>query len=258
MICQPFKLITFDITGTLFKYRSCPAVEYSNILKKYGIEVKTSTLEDLINKNWKFMTKKHPNFGLDTGIGWETFWRTYAHNVLSKTFEIENINVNVPMNTVIDDLMMTYSTGETFEVQNGAIELLEYLKKEGIPLGVLSNYDPRIKPIIKNIGLSHYFKFILSSYEVKSEKPDIRIFREAESFVDTCSDRDLFLHVGDSYSLDFIGAKNAGWSACLIHTDKNLIKQYPSLKGCVFDDFIALKMFLTLCNSKHKCSGQSN
>lgn len=258
MNCRPFKLITFDITGTLFKYRSCPAVEYSNVLKKYGIEVKISTLDDLINKNWKFMTKKHPNFGLDTGIGWEKYWRTYAQNVFNKTFEIENITNNVPMNSVIDDLMMTYSTGETFEVQNGAIELLDYLKKEGIPLGVLSNYDPRIKPIIKNLGLSHYFEFILCSYEVKSEKPDSRIFREAESFVDTCSDHELFLHVGDSYLLDFNGAKNAGWSACLIHTDKNIIDQYPCLKGCVFDDFYALKMFLMSCNTKQMCSGQSN
>lgn len=255
---RPFKLITFDITGTLLKYRSSPAVEYSNVLKKYGVEVRLSTLNDLINKNWKFMTKKHPNFGLDTGIGWEKYWRTFAQNVFNKTFEIENVTVNVSMNTIIDDLMATYSTGETFEVQNGAIEVLEYLKKEEIVLGVLSNYDPRIKSMINNLGLSHYFKFILSSYEVKSEKPDSKIFREAELFVNNCSDRKSFLHVGDSYSLDFNGAKNAGWSACLIHTNKNIIEQYPCLKGCVFDNFIDFKIFLMMCNIQQMCSDQLN
>lgn len=256
MIGRPFKLITFDITGTLLKYRSSPAVEYSNSLKKYGVEVRLSTLEYLINKNWTFMTKTHPNFGLYTGLQWENYWRVYAHNVFSKAFEIENITHNVNLTDIIDDLMMTYSTGETFEVQNGAIELLEYLKKEQVTLGVMSNYDPRIKPMIKNLGLSHYFNFILSSYEVKSEKPDIKIFREAELYVKKGLNRELFLHVGDSYLLDFKGAKNAGWSACLVHTNKNIIEQYPCVSGCIFDNFTALKMFLMSCNAKEMYSKQ--
>lgn len=257
MNCRPFKLITFDITGTLLKYRSSPANEYLKVLNKYGIKVRLSTLEDLINKNWTFMTKTHPNFGLNTGLGWENYWRTYAHNVYSKAFQIDNISGNVALSTIIDDLMSTYSTGETFEVQNGAIELLEYLKKEQVSLGVISNYDPRIKLKIKNLGLSHYFKFILSSYEVRSEKPDIKIFREAELHVKKGLSRESFLHVGDSYFLDFKGAKDAGWAACLVHTNKNIIEQFPCVNGCIFDDFIALKMFLMSCYTKEMYSKQS-
>lgn len=250
MNSRPFKLITFDITGTLLKYRSSPAVEYSNVLNKYGIEVKLSTLEDLINKNATVMTKAHPNFGLNTGLGWENYWRMYAHNVFSRSFEIDKITGNVPLKAIIDDLMNTFSTGETFKVQNGAIELLEYLKNEQIPLGVISNYDPRIGHMINNIGLAHYFEFILSSYEVRSEKPDVDIFREAEAYVGKGLNRELFLHVGDTYLLDFVGAKNAGWSSCLVHTNKNIVKQYPCLNGCVFDNFFALKTFLMSCNAK--------
>jgi putative hydrolase of the HAD superfamily len=253
---QAFKLITFDITGTLLKYRSSPAIEYSNVLKKYGVKVKLSTLEDLINKNWTFMTKTHPNFGLNTGLGWEKYWRTYAHNVFNRAFHIESISDNVPLEAIIDDLMIIYSTGETFKVQNGAIELLEYLKKEQITLGVITNYDPRIKYMLKNLGLSHYFKFILSSYEAKFEKPNFQIFREAESYVNyqLNFNRKLFLHIGDSYLFDFKGAEDAGWSACLVHTDKNIIKKYPNVNGYIFDDFNALKMFLISCNAKNICS----
>lgn len=246
---KPFKLITFDVTGTLLKYRSSPAIEYSSILKKYNIEIQLSTLEYLINENWIFMTRKHPNFGLNTGLGWKNYWRTFAQNVFSRAFEIENISGNPSLGSIVDELMMTYSTGETFKMQKGTIELLEHLKKECIPLGIISNYDPRIKSMISNIGLSHYFDFILSSYEVGCEKPDIKIFREAESHVKS-SNRELFLHVGDSYLLDFKGAINAGWSACLVHSNKCLVKQYQCLSGCVFDDFIALKMFLMYGNYK--------
>lgn len=255
---RAFKLITFDITGTLLKYRSSPAIEYSDALQKYGVEVRLSTLEDLINKNWKFMTNTHPNFGLNTGLGWEKYWRTYAHNVFSRAFHIENITDDVPLESIIDDLMITYSTGETFKVQNGAIELLEYLKTEQITLGVMTNYDPRIRFMLKNLGLSHYFKFILSSYEVKFEKPDVQIFREAELYVNYGLNRKLFLHVGDSYLFDFKGAEDAGWSACLVHTDKSIVEKYPSANGCIFDDFNALKMFLMSCNTEDMYSGQQN
>lgn len=254
MISRPFKLITFDITGTLLKYRSSPAIEYLKTLNKHGIEVKLSTLEDLINKNWYLMTKAHPNFGLNTGLGWDNYWRTYARNVFHEAFQIENITDNVPLKAIIDDLMETYSTGETFKVQNGAIELLEYLKKEQVSMGVMSNYDPRVKCMIKNLGLSHYFQFILSSYEVRSEKPDVKIFREAESYVTKGINRELFLHVGDSYLLDFKGAKNAGWSACLVHNDNNITERYPQVSGCVFENFSALKMFLISCNAKEMYS----
>lgn len=250
MYCGPFKLITFDITGTLLKYRSSPAKEYLKILNKYGLKVRLSTLEDLINENWTSMTKIHPNFGLNTGLGWENYWRNYAQNVYSKAFKIDNISSNVALKTIIDELMMTYNTGETFEIQNGAIDLLEYLKNEQVLLGVISNYDPRIKHILKNLGISHYFNFILSSYEVGFEKPDTNIFREAELYVQKSLSRKLFLHVGDSYFFDFKGAKNAGWSACLVHTNKNIIDQYPCVNDCLFDDFISLKKFLMSCNTK--------
>lgn len=250
MNSKPFKLITFDITGTLLKYRSSPALEYSNVLKKYGIEVRLSTLQDLINKNSTVMTKEHPNFGLNSGLGWENFWRTYAQNVFSKAFQIDNITGNIPQEKIIDDLMSMFSTGETFQIRNGAVELLDYLKKEQISLGVISNYDPRIKHIINNLGLSHYFKFILSSYEVGFEKPNIQIFREAESYLNMNLNRELFLHVGDTYLLDYVGAKNAGWSACLVYTNKNVIQQYQCVIDYIFDDFIALKKFLKTCNLK--------
>lgn len=254
MISRQFKLITFDITGTLLKYRSSPAVEYLKTLNKYGIEVKLTTLEDLINKNWHFMTKTHPNFGLHTGLEWDNYWRTYARNVFREAFQIENITDNVPLKAIIDDLMKTYSTGETFKVQNGAIALLEYLKKEEVPLGVISNYDPRVRYMIKNLGLSHYFQFILTSYEVGFEKPDIKIFREAESYVTKGINRELFLHVGDSYLLDFKGAKNAGWSGCLVHIDKSITERYPQVGGCVFENFNTLKMFLMSSNTKEMYS----
>ncbi|XP_050521679.1 rhythmically expressed gene 2 protein-like [Daktulosphaira vitifoliae] len=251
MECRLYKLITFDITGTIFKYRTSPAEEYWTVLLKHGVQVKKPIIKDLINKNMYEMTKKHPNFGLKTGLGWENYWKSFAHNVISDTLCKQNIFIhNKKLTNIIDDLMQTYSTGDTFVLQNGVISLLQYLKSKQIPLGIISNYDPRIKDIIKNHRLENYFSFILSSYEVGFAKPSVEIFQKAESFVKDYSDKKLFLHVGDSYTLDYVAAKNAGWSAFLVHTDKqNITQQNPELDNFIFDDFTALKRFFTSTNS---------
>ncbi|XP_050423486.1 rhythmically expressed gene 2 protein-like isoform X2 [Adelges cooleyi] len=242
---RSFKLITFDITGTLLKYRSSPTEEYSTVLNKHGIKVNISILEELIKRNMKDMTKLHPNFGLKTGLGWDNYWRKFAQNVISGAIPKEYASNNLKIITIVDDLMNTYSTGETFKLQNGAIDLLKYLKKKQVPLGVISNYDPRIINIINNLGIADYFLFILSSYQVGYAKPDIEIFQKAESFVCNETDRKLFLHVGDSYAFDFVGAKSAGWSACLVHTDKQIItKEHPNIADCIFNDFVEFKQFL--------------
>ena len=62
------------------------------------------------------------------------------------------------------------------------------------------------------------------------EKPDLRIFRKVEeAFGKKPSD---FLHLGDSYSRDFEGARQAGWDALLFgkhDKDKPQITAIPQL-----------------------------
>ena len=45
------------------------------------------------------------------------------------------------------------------------------------------------------------------------EKPELEIFRKVEQTMDRKSNE--ILHLGDSHSRDFLGARKAGWSALL-------------------------------------------
>lgn len=84
-------------------------------------------------------------------------------------------------------------------------------------MGVISNWDSRLISTLENIGLGHYFDFILPSAVVGSAKPDKKIFEEALRLSgvaphETC-------HIGDEVQTDIVGAKQAGIHPILLDRD---------------------------------------
>jgi putative hydrolase of the HAD superfamily len=92
--------------------------------------------------------------------------------------------------------------------EEASAETLARLKGRGFKLGLVSNSDGRIESAIKRAGLADYLDFFIDSFLVGVEKPDPRIFHFA------CERAEVAPHeaayVGDLYSVDVIGARNAG------------------------------------------------
>lgn len=225
------KLITFDITDTLLSFRKAPGQYYADIATKYDVKCDGIELSNNFRTHFKDMAKTHPNFGLTTGLGWERWWK----ELITKTFKQCDPTIDLQkLDTISTNLINDYKTFSCWKHCKGALDLLSYLKHKGFTLGVISNFDPRLNETLENARIRHYFKFIVSSYNVGVEKPHSEIFK----FAIKCSNikalsSDECLHVGDSYLLDYEGAKNAGWNAALIDT-KN---QYGN------EDYVFLSLF---------------
>jgi len=97
----------------------------------------------------------------------------------------------------------------------GTPELLRTLLGRGLRLGVISNSDGGIAKALRGAGLGdEFFESYTDSGNVGAEKPDPAIFRIAvESFGARPED---CLCVGDTYSVDFVGARAAGLRAILM------------------------------------------
>lgn len=68
-----YKLITFDFTGTLMRFRIPPATQYEKVAHLYGIKIKSK--EEFQNKfktAFQNINKAHPNFGASTNLHWYT------------------------------------------------------------------------------------------------------------------------------------------------------------------------------------------
>ncbi len=88
------------------------------------------------------------------------------------------------------------------------------LRRRGLKLGVVSNWDTRLRGISAGLGLDRLVDFVVISAEVGVRKPDPRIFEEALRRAGVGAAEAV--HVGDLPEEDVEGARRAGLKAFLI------------------------------------------
>jgi putative hydrolase of the HAD superfamily len=92
--------------------------------------------------------------------------------------------------------------------------LLAQLRAHGFRLGIISNWDLRLRPLLHALGLAGSFDVIVISAEVGFAKPDPAIFLRAADDLGLAPQE--ILHVGDDLHHDFLGARQAGLQSVLL------------------------------------------
>jgi putative hydrolase of the HAD superfamily len=80
-------------------------------------------------------------------------------------------------------------------------------------IAVISNSDGRIEQVLSRCGIVDCFESVTDSGNVGVEKPRAEIFEAALGAMQVRADESLY--VGDVYSVDYVGARNAGMQAVL-------------------------------------------
>jgi putative hydrolase of the HAD superfamily len=107
-----------------------------------------------------------------------------------------------------------FGTGDKWRPFADVIQVLEELKRRRVVIGIISNWDERLSQILSDMGLSHFFNFILASAEVGMAKPDKRIFHTALKLARVSPQEAI--HVGDHLLADIEGPLKVGISPVLI------------------------------------------
>ena len=81
-------------------------------------------------------------------------------------------------------------------------------------LGIISNADGKIADVLKACGIDDCFLSITDSGLVGKEKPHPAVFEAALRSLNAEAGQSLY--VGDVYSVDYVGAANAGMQAILL------------------------------------------
>ena len=85
---------------------------------------------------------------------------------------------------------------------------LAALRQRALKLGVISNWDDRLRPLLKSLQIADQFDVVVVSCEVGASKPASAIFQAAVKQLGVPASS--LLHVGDSFELDVLGARAAG------------------------------------------------
>jgi len=98
------------------------------------------------------------------------------------------------------------------EIRPGTREILQRLGQR-YPLAVISNADGKIVNVLERCGIADCFLAITDSGLVGHEKPHPAIFEAALRGMKAAPEESLY--VGDVYSVDYLGATQAGMQAVL-------------------------------------------
>lgn len=115
-----------------------------------------------------------------------------------------------------------------FEPYAEVIDVLRDLRSAGYPLAVVSNWHCGLGHFAVELGLASYFDAILASAEVGYAKPAPEIFRAAADRLGLAPG--AILHVGDTLSEDFEGARAAGFHAMLLDREGGGAKVWPVVR----------------------------
>jgi HAD superfamily hydrolase (TIGR01509 family) len=114
---------------------------------------------------------------------------------------------------------------------SGAVQLIRELSRK-YQVGAVSDGLPDVQyRKLETLGLKNMLPCVVLSEEISLRKPNPGIFLRAALLLGRQPDECLF--IGDSYTSDIVGAKNAGMQACWFNRTKSQIQN-----GGIKPDFV--------------------
>ncbi|KAL1548744.1 haloacid dehalogenase-like hydrolase domain-containing protein 3 [Salvia divinorum] len=205
-----------DAVGTLVVPAQPMAQIYRQIGEKYG--VKCSECEILNRYRWAYEQpwgRSRLRY-VDDG---RPFWQ---HIVSSST--------GCSDSQYFEELYNYYTTEKAWQLCDpDAEKVFQSLRKAGVKVAVVSNFDTRLRPLLKALKCDHWFDAVAVSAEVEAEKPNPMIFLKACEFLGVQPEDAV--HVGDDRRNDIWGARDAGCDAWLWGSDVKSFKEVAQRIG---------------------------
>jgi putative hydrolase of the HAD superfamily len=215
--------VTFDATGTLFHGPRRGEI-YAEVLGRHGVVVAPGEAERLISLVWQEMGclaepgsdrfSSHP----EGARGW---WARFAGRLC------EHLGAPPPSRFAAAELYQRFAHAEAWEVYPEVPEALAALRRQGLRLAVVANWDERLPPLLDELGLAGYLDAVVTSAEIGVEKPDRRIFLAALARLGVSPGEAL--HAGDRQLEDVEGAVAAGMRALRIVRPQRDLSVLPAL-----------------------------
>jgi putative hydrolase of the HAD superfamily len=191
------RALFFDVGSTLLRPHPSVGAVYAAIAGRHGITTTADEMERAFRQSWTALK------GPDLTVSRKEWWRQLVFRTLGQ----DN-------HACFEELYETFARPDVWQVFPDVEETLREARSRGLHVGVISNWDERLRPLLDKIGLAQSFDSITISCEVGTEKPRAEIFLAALQAANVYAGQAV--HVGDSYSEDVRGAESVGMTAFLV------------------------------------------
>ncbi len=235
MPVREVKVIFFDAGGTLIEIRDCVGGTYSRAAREFGFEAEPVILQ----RNFERSFRRQPPLAFPAGTpeaalielekGW---WR----DLVSAVFD--GLGSFPRFEEFFDEIFERFRDREFWRVYDDVAPTLTELKRRGLKLGVISNFDSRLYDVLRACRLDHFFDSIHISTRVGAAKPSSAIFQAALNY-HAVEARQAW-HIGDILREDVEGAIAAGVNAVLLDRDNRFAENAPAPRITSLEQIVTL------------------
>lgn len=235
MPIRQVKVIFFDAVGTLIETRGSVGEIYSRVAGEFGFEAGPQILQ----QNFARSFRRQPPLAFPTGTPEaaladleKVWWRNFVREVF------DGLGAFPRFEEFFDEIFERFRRREFWRVYADVEPSLTDLKRRGLNLGVISNFDSRLYEVLRACELDRFFDSVHISTRVGVAKPDAAIFQAALNY-HSVEARQAW-HVGDNLREDVEGAMAAGVSAILLDRDNHFAENAPATRITSLDQLAAL------------------
>ncbi|OQW64157.1 MAG: hypothetical protein BVN28_03610 [Nitrospira sp. ST-bin4] len=207
------RVVFFDAADTLFHVKGSVAEIYLYYAVQYGFSQTQESLPAIRQAFSRAFREAPPPIFVATEPAQlkqseRLWWFDVVHNVFYRVGMFERFD------DFFDRIFEVFEDPGSWSLFPEVLSTLTSLKASGMELGIVSNFDSRLFPVMRGLGIADLFDTITISSLAQAAKPATKIFQLALD--KHAVDPEEALHVGDSLREDVEGAEKAGLHAVLL------------------------------------------
>jgi len=207
------RVIFFDAADTLFHVNGSVAEMYLRYAVEFGYQERPDSLLSITEAFKRaFRDAPPPVFAPSDPAqikqSERLWWFDVVHNVFYRVGMFERFD------EFFDRVFDVFAEPASWQLYPDTVPALTELRRGGIELGIVSNFDSRLFAVLRGLEIAELFDTVTISSLARAAKPSPKIFELA--LEKHAVDPDDAIHVGDSLRDDVEGATKAGLRAILL------------------------------------------
>lgn len=204
-----YETVFLDVGHTLIR----PHPSYDGLsLRAYhrgGVAVDPVQLKEAIEAIWAEVFANDPTAIYEAT---EEANRQFLWDVESRIFD--RLGLWEGREEIFEHLRVLFNDPASYRLFPDVHPTLTALKERSLQLAIVSNWNWHLPDLVRELGLTDYFDFIVVSARVGCAKPHPGIFQVALERAKARPEQ--VIHVGDSYHADLLGAQAVGITGVLL------------------------------------------
>jgi putative hydrolase of the HAD superfamily len=207
------RVVFFDAADTLFHVNGSVAEIYLEEAVRFGFPKTPESLASIKQAFSRAFREAPPPVFAATEPAQikqseRLWWFDIVHNVFYRVGMFERFD------DFFERVFQVFEDPQSWRLFPETATTLARLKRRGLELGIISNFDSRLFAVMRGLGIADSFDTVTISSLAQAAKPAPKIFQVA--LEKHAVDPDEALHVGDSVRDDVEGATKAGLHAALL------------------------------------------